>query len=124
MPFGLPFGTAMTSWFFTNVTGSPAASPASVTVFMVAGLAAANTSAGAPEMICCARPELPPNEKVTVVPGLAASKSLPIWVNVSVSEAAASTVTGPPERAAAATGLRGRRGVAARRRARQRSRRT
>ena len=64
-PFGLPFGTAMTSWFFTKMAGVPVASPASVTVFMVAGLAAANTSAGAPEVIWVARPELPPNEKVT-----------------------------------------------------------
>ena len=69
MPFGLPFGTAITSWFLANTAGVPVDSPASVTVFMVAGLAAAKTSAGAPEVIWVASPELPPNEKVTFCPG-------------------------------------------------------
>jgi hypothetical protein len=77
------------------VSGVPTPSPASVTVFIVFGLAEAKTSAGAPEVICCARAELPAYEKVTFVPGLAASKSLPIWVKDSVSEAAASTVIVP-----------------------------
>jgi hypothetical protein len=94
-PFGLPLGTAMTSWFLTKTTGAPAASPASVTVFIVVGLAAANTSAGAPEVICWARPELPPYEKVTSRWGFCASKSLPILSNDSVSDAAASTVSLP-----------------------------
>ncbi|GIF64357.1 hypothetical protein Ais01nite_23920 [Asanoa ishikariensis] len=42
-----------------------------------------------------ARAELPAKLNVTVVPGLAASKSLPICVNDPVSDAAANTVIGP-----------------------------
>jgi hypothetical protein len=85
----------MTSWFLAKVAGGPAPSPASATVFIVAGLAAAKTSAGAPEVICVASPELPPNENLTETDGLYCSNSVPIRVNDSVSEAAASTVTGP-----------------------------
>jgi hypothetical protein len=67
-----------------------------VTVAIVAGEAAANTSAGAPATICCASVELPPYENVTVVPGWAASNSFPSALNTSVKEDAASTVTVPP----------------------------
>jgi hypothetical protein len=88
-------GTAITSWFLTNTTGEPSPLPASVTVFMVGGLAAAKTSAGAPWLICVASAELLAKLKVTLEPGLAASKSLPIRVNDSVSEAAAKTVRLP-----------------------------
>src|SRR5262249_37074705 len=94
-PFGLPFGTAMTSWLRTNVVGVPSPLPASVTVFMLAGAAEANTSAGAPWLIWLASAELAAKLKVTVDPGLAASKSLPIRVNASVSDAAANAVTVP-----------------------------
>ena len=66
-----------------------------VTVFIVAGLAAAKTSAGAPCTIWVARVALDPKLKVTLLPGFLASKSLPIWVNASVSEAAARTVMAP-----------------------------
>ena len=69
--------------------------PASVTVFMFAGAAEANTSAGAPWLICVASAELPAKLNLTVAPGLAASKSLPIRVNDSVSDAAANTLTVP-----------------------------
>src|SRR5262245_65708364 len=62
---------------------------------MVAGLAAAKTSAGAPSLIWVASAELPAKLNVTLTPGLAASKSLPIWVNDSVSDAAANTVIWP-----------------------------
>src|SRR5206468_1304869 len=89
------FGTAITNWFRTNVVGVPSPLPASVTVFMLAGAAEANTSAGAPWLICVARAELPAKLNLTVEPGLAASKSLPIRVNDSVSDAAANTVTVP-----------------------------
>ena len=89
---GLPFGTAICSVFETKSTGAPAP-PASVTVFMVAGLAAAKTSAGAPALIWVARVALDPKLKVTVLPE-AVRKSAPIWVNASVSEAAANTVSG------------------------------
>ena len=60
---------------------------------MVAGLAAAKTSAGAPWVIWVARVALEPKLNVTVLPDLA-WKSLPIWVNASVSDAAAKTVSG------------------------------
>src|SRR5262245_44733487 len=62
---------------------------------MVAGLAAAKTSAGAPSLIWVASAELPAKLKVTLEPGLAASKSLPICVNDSVSDAAANTRISP-----------------------------
>ena len=64
---GLPFGTAICSVLDTKSTGAPAP-PASVTVFMVAGLAAAKTSAGAPALIWVARVALDPKLKVTVLP--------------------------------------------------------
>ena len=63
-----------------------------MTVFIVAGLAAANTSAGAPWTICWARVALEPKLNRTVVPGWAASKVLPSSVKVPVSDAAANTV--------------------------------
>ena len=53
------------------------------------------TSAGAPWMMLWARVSLPPKLKVTVVPGWAASNSLPSSVKVFFSEAAAKTVTLP-----------------------------
>src|SRR5262249_6171598 len=62
-------------------------------MFLVA--AEANTSAGAPLLICSARAELAPKLNFTVSPGWAASNCLPICVNVSFSEAAASTVIDP-----------------------------
>ena len=58
-------------------------------------LAEANTSAGAPDVIWVASAELPAKLKVTVVPGFAASKALPIAVNDSFSDAAANTVIDP-----------------------------
>ena len=64
-----------------------------MTVFIVAGLAAAKTSAGAPALIWVARVALEPKLKVTLLPDRP-SKSVPIWVNASVSEAAANTVIG------------------------------
>src|SRR5829696_4000202 len=91
---GLSGGTAIWSLLRTKTSGS-AASPASVTVFMVAGLAAAKTSAGAPATICWARAELAPKLKVTVVPGFSVRKSSPIWLNAPVREAAAKTFTVP-----------------------------
>ncbi|CAO5185309.1 hypothetical protein FAIPA1_50073 [Frankia sp. AiPs1] len=95
MPLGLAAGTAMTSWLRTNTFVAELFRPLSVTVFMVAGLAAANTSAGAPAVSCVASVELPPKENFTVEPGLAASNCLPSVVNVPVSDAAANTVTVP-----------------------------
>ena len=68
-------------------------SVASVTVFIVASLAAANTSAGAPLTICWARSDEPPKLNLTVTPGWSVSNCLPSAVNDSVSDAAASTVS-------------------------------
>src|SRR6185312_3485831 len=62
-------------------------------MFLVA--AEANTSAGAPLLICSARAELAPKLNFTVSPGWAASNCLPSSVNVPISEAAASTVIVP-----------------------------
>ena len=76
-------------------TFEPDAPPALTTWSMFFGLAEANTSAGAPALICSARAELAPKLNVTFVPGLAASNCLPISVNDSVSEAAANTVMLP-----------------------------
>ena len=74
---GLPFGTAILSVLETKFVGVSAA-PAAVAVFMVAGLAAANTSAGAPCTVWVASVALDPKLKVTVLPACFASKSLPI----------------------------------------------
>jgi len=62
---------------------------------MFFGDAEAKTSAGAPEVIWVARPELAPKLNVTFTPGCAASNRLPIAVNASFSEAAANTVIDP-----------------------------
>src|SRR5260370_15500496 len=87
-------GTATSSTWRANVPGF-AASPADTTWFMLVGLAGANTSAGAPLMICWASPELGPKSNRTVVPGYSAWNWLPSRVNASVSEAAARTVIVP-----------------------------
>lgn len=92
---GLPGRVAISSWLRTKVAGVPVASPASVTIFIVLGLAEANTSAGAPPVMLAARESLPPKLKVTFVPGWAFSNSLPRVVKLSLSEAAANTVTVP-----------------------------
>src|SRR5215467_7758381 len=56
---GLPFSTMISAVLLAKVTGVPAASPLSVTVFMFSGAAEANTSAGAPWLIDVASDELP-----------------------------------------------------------------
>jgi hypothetical protein len=84
-------GTATVRRLRANVTGTPSRSFASATVLMVAVLALANTSAGAPATSSCARAELPPKEKTTRTPGCACSNSWPSCVNVSVRDDAAST---------------------------------
>src|SRR5215467_7889000 len=62
---------------------------------MVLVLAAANTSAGAPPVMLAASVSLPPKLKTTFVPGCCVWNSLPSAWNVSVSDAAANTVTVP-----------------------------
>src|SRR3954453_23657067 len=56
-------------------------------------LADANTSAGAPCTICCAKPELGPKLNTILTPGWADSNCLPRVVNASVRDAAAKTFT-------------------------------
>src|SRR5579863_773341 len=56
---GLPASTMISPWLAAKVFGVVASRLASVTVFMFVGLAEANTSAGAPWMICVASEELP-----------------------------------------------------------------
>ena len=56
---GFPLGTAISRVLDTKSVGA-AAAPASVTVFIVAGLAAAKTSAGAPWVIWVASVALEP----------------------------------------------------------------
>src|SRR5579871_4368977 len=65
---GLLGGTATSMMFFANVVGM-LASPAETTRLMFCGLAEANTSAGEPDLIWAARPELGPKLNLTVVPG-------------------------------------------------------
>ena len=93
MPFGLPGAVAICRTFEAKTFGGSAASPASVTVFMVASLAAANTSAGAPLTICWARSDEPAKFSLTSTPGWSVSNCFSRFVNVAVSEAAARTVS-------------------------------
>ncbi len=95
MCLGLPDTVAISSWLRTKVLGVPVASPLSVTVFMVVGLAAVKTSAGAPLTMLAASASLPAKLKTTLVPGCAASNCLPSVVKLSCSDAAAKTVTVP-----------------------------
>src|SRR5215813_7776022 len=88
---GLLGGVATSMTFLAKFCGLDA-SPALTTVSMFAGDADANTSAGAPLVICSDRPEFGPKLNFTVSPGWAASNCFPSWVKVSVSDAAANTV--------------------------------
>src|SRR5215475_9404904 len=65
---GLLGGTATSAMFFAKSCG-PDASPAETSVSMFFGEADAKTSAGAPEVIWVARPELGPKLNFTVSPG-------------------------------------------------------
>ena len=91
---GLPAGTAICSVLDAKSTGRGRAPPASVTVFMVAGLAAAKTSAGAPWLIWVASVELEPKLKVDRAARTSPGSPVPIWVKASVNDAAANTVIG------------------------------
>src|SRR5215475_6801158 len=91
---GLSGGVATSMKFLAKFCGLDA-SPAVTTWSMFAGAAEANTSAGAPLVICSARPELGPKLNFTVSPGWAASNCFPSWVKLSVSDAAANTVIVP-----------------------------
>src|SRR6266487_1955461 len=89
------FGGVATSMVFWAKFCGLEASPALTTVSRFAGAAEANTSAGAPLVICSARPELGPKLNLTVSPGWAASNCFPSWVKVPISDAAAKTVIVP-----------------------------
>ena len=62
---------------------------------MLAVSAEANTSAGAPSVICVTSADDASKLNVVVASGLAAVNALPISVKASVSEAAANTVISP-----------------------------
>ena len=72
---GLLGGTAISITFFTKSV-EVLAPPASVTWVMFFADAEANTSAGAPWLICSASAELAPKFSLTVTPGCAASNCL------------------------------------------------
>ena len=91
---GLLGGTAISMTFLTKFVDVDAP-PALTTCCMFFGDAEANTSAGAPWLICAARSELAAKLTLTVVPGCAVSNCLASVVNASFSEDAASTVTVP-----------------------------
>ena len=87
---GLPGGVAISSVLEAKSCGSVARSP-SLSMFLVS--AEAKTSAGAPSSIWATRSEEPPKLVVTFTPGWSFSNSSASSVNVSVSEAAAKTVS-------------------------------
>ena len=68
---------------------------------MLAVSAEANTSAGAPSVICCTSAEEASKLNVAFASGLAAVNASPTSVNDSVSDAAANTVMSPSTPAAA-----------------------
>ncbi len=90
-PLGSFGATAICNVFVANFCGAAAVSPGSVTFFMLLSSAEANTSAGAPLVICVARSDEPANVSFTSVPGLACSNCFSSVPNVSLSEAAANT---------------------------------
>ena len=91
---GLAGGTAISRTLRANVL-DPAAALAAMTCVMFVAEAEANTSAGAPSMICSARAELAPKLSSTLTPGWAASNLSARVLNDSVSDAAANTLTVP-----------------------------
>src|SRR6185437_15959929 len=91
---GLLGGTAISITFLTKLV-LVLAPPALTTWVMFLVAAEANTTAGAPWLICNASAELAPKLSFTFTPGCAASNCLARVVNASVSEAAASPVMVP-----------------------------
>src|SRR6185295_10548631 len=101
---GFPLATMMASLLWVNTLG-PVALPVSVTFFMLAWSAEANTSAGAPLLAWVASADEASKLKVTLLPGCFASKAAPSSLNDSLSEAAARTVRFPAEAAVVAVAL-------------------
>src|SRR5215469_2602518 len=91
---GLLGGVTTSAVLLTKFCG-PEASPALTTASMFFGEAEAKTSAGAPLVIWVDSVPLEPKLKVTLSPGWAASKFLPIVVKGIVSDEAANTVIDP-----------------------------
>src|SRR5215207_1369795 len=94
MAAGFAGGTAIAMTFVAKAFHE-VAPPACTTWSMVVWLAEANTSAGAPWLICWASADEAPKLGVTVTPGWAPSNCLASVVNDSCSDAAAKTVTVP-----------------------------
>ena len=67
-----------------KITGSLPLSPGSVSLSILAVSAEANTSAGAPSMICCTSADDASKLKVALASGLAAVNASPTSVNDSV----------------------------------------
>src|SRR5256884_9869392 len=101
---GFPLATMMASLLWANTLG-PVALPASVTFFMLAWSAEANTSAGAPLLAWVASADEASKLKVTLLPGCLPSKAVPSSLNDSLSEAAARTVRLPGVTAVGAGGV-------------------
>ena len=95
IPNGLSGATMIVSRLVAKITGSLPLRPASVSLVMLAVSAEANTSAGAPSVICCTSAEEASKLNVAVASGLAAVNASPTSVNDSVSDAAANTVMSP-----------------------------
>ncbi|MCY1232958.1 hypothetical protein D9M72_454760 [compost metagenome] len=92
---GLDGGTAICRTLVAKFVAAPSRSPASASLAMFVVSAEANTSAGAPWLICVARSEEPAKLSVTLVPGFFFSNSSASVVKVALSEAAAKTVMVP-----------------------------
>src|SRR5262245_32317929 len=95
MSSGLSGATMIVNRLVANTTGSVPLSSASVSLSMFAVSAEANTSAGAPSVICCTSADEASKLNVAVASGLAAVNASPISVNDSVNDAAANTVMSP-----------------------------
>src|SRR5262245_27568241 len=101
MPSGLSGATMIVNRLVAKITGSVPFRPASVSLSMFAMSAEANTSAGAPSVICCTSAEEASKLNVADASGFAAVKASPTSVNDSVNDVAANTVMSPSTPAAA-----------------------
>src|SRR5918996_745189 len=99
-PAGLPVGTTISSRLRANVAGSASGGSASTTWVMLATLAEANTSAGAPARICSRSDDEPAKLSSTLTPGYSSSSRSASSPKASVSDAAANTVIDPSGSAA------------------------
>ena len=92
---GLPFRTITSSEFVAKRVGASLSNFASEIFVMFASSAEANTSMGAPSMICCARVDDAPKLTVTFTPRFAFSNAVFMSVKAPCSEEAAETVSDP-----------------------------